>query len=181
MAWEIKPCLAHPKTKDGLPNSASVVARPRHPGLTDLEHPTSSWRLSMRIKLLVAAATLLARVTAFAADPPVTFQTQPAGRILDDARAIAKMVGGDKAAAEFNDGLKEKLGEKGFTRPRPRPADPRLPLLADKIEDTVGVLVVPVTGEKEFLAVWSGSTAQAEGRRQGALRVPAKVGDKGVS
>ena len=69
----------------------------------------------MRMTFLVAAAALLAPMTAVAADPPVTFQTQPAGRILDDARTIAKMVGGDKAATEFNDGLKEKLGEKGFS------------------------------------------------------------------
>ena len=105
----------------------------------------------MRMKFLVVAAVLLAPMTAVAADPPVTFQTQPAGRILNDARTIAKMFGGEKAATEFNAGLKKKLGDKGLDGlDLDRPVLGYL-LLADKTEDTVGVLAIPVTGEKAFL------------------------------
>jgi len=134
----------------------------------------------MRMKFLVAAATLLAPMTAFAADPPVTFQTQPAGRILDDARAIAKMVGGDKAATEFNDGLKEKLGEKGFSGlDLDRPILGYL-LLSDKIEDTIGVLVVPVTGEKEFLTLLERlDMPKPKAGEKGLYEFPGKDDDKG--
>jgi hypothetical protein len=131
------------------------------------------------MKFLAAVAILLAPMTALAADPPVTFQTKPVGRILDDARAIAKMVGGEKAATEFNDGLKEKLGEKGFTGlDLDRPILGYL-LLSDKIEDTIGVLVVPVTGEKEFLGLMERlEVPKPKAGEKGLYEFPGKEGDK---
>src|SRR5581483_7552140 len=86
-----------------------------------------------------------------AADPPIVFQAQPVGKLLDDARAVGTLLAGDKAAKELNDSIKQALGEKGFdgldlTRPVVGyflvPADPEM--------STV-VVALPVTGEKEFL------------------------------
>ncbi|MFO0823993.1 MAG: hypothetical protein U0792_12925 [Gemmataceae bacterium] len=107
----------------------------------------------MRIGFLALAAVLVAPVAAFAADPPIVFQTQSANRVLGDVRAIVKMVGGENAAKQFNEELKAKLGDKGFDG-----LDVDRPILgyvalAGKIEDTVGVVAIPVTGEKEFLAL----------------------------
>ncbi|MDB5305859.1 MAG: hypothetical protein JWO38_61 [Gemmataceae bacterium] len=106
----------------------------------------------MRTGLLATAlAVLLAPAAAPAADPPIVYQTQPIGRLLDDTRATIALVGGEKAVDEFNDVIKRALGEKGFdgldlNRPVVGyvdvPADPK---------DTVAVLALPVTGEKEFL------------------------------
>lgn len=102
--------------------------------------------------LVAAAAVALMAAAAPAADPPVVFQTQPAGRLLEEARGVAKLIGGDKAAEEFDRGLKAELGDKGFdgldlTRPVAGyvavPADPAR---------TVAVVALPVTGEKEFVA-----------------------------
>ncbi|WP_439627791.1 hypothetical protein [Gemmata sp.] len=123
----------------------------------------------MRLKFLVAAAVLLAPMTALAADPAVTFQTQPAGKILNDVRSIAKLIGGEKAAAEFNNSLKEKLGDKGLDGlDLDRPVLGYV-VLAEKIDDSVAVVAVPVTGEKEFLALLE------------RLEAPKpKAGDKGL-
>ncbi len=107
----------------------------------------------MRIGFLAALAFLCIPTTTLAADPPIVFQTQPPGRILDDVRAVAKILGGDKAVKEVNDRIKEKLGEKGLEG-----LDLNRPVLgyvsfAKKIEDVVAVVAIPVAGEKEFLAL----------------------------
>jgi hypothetical protein len=107
----------------------------------------------MRSGLLVAAAAALLTtpVVAVAADPPVVFQTQPVGKLLDDLRGVASLLGGDAAVKGLNDNIKRDLGEKGFdgldlTRPIVGyvliPANP---------EESVFVVALPVTGEKEFL------------------------------
>jgi len=114
-----------------------------------------------------------------AADPPVVFQTQPLGKMLGDVRSVVKMVGGDKAVTGFNDGIKEKLGEKGFEG-----LDLNRPILgyaslADKIEETVLVVVVPVTGEKEFIALIERMTEQKPvAGEKGLYEIPAP-GDDG--
>jgi hypothetical protein len=105
----------------------------------------------MRTASLTLAACLAAPAAAPAADPPIVFQTQPTGRILDDFRAVTKMIGGDKAVKTFNDGIKQALGEKGYEG-----LDLVRPLLgyvvlAANLDDVVAVVAVPVTGEKEFL------------------------------
>src|SRR5437763_1481650 len=62
-----------------------------------------------------AAAVLLASPPAVpAADPPITFQTQPVGKLLDDTRALATMLVGDKAAKEVNEGIRRTFGDKGL-------------------------------------------------------------------
>lgn len=106
----------------------------------------------MRTGLLATVmAVLLVPALASAADPPIVYQTQPVGRVLDEVRAVASLVGGAKAVEAFNGNIKKSLGDKGFdgldiNRPVfgyvDIPADPKA---------TVAVLALPVTGEKEFL------------------------------
>src|SRR4051794_21511031 len=107
----------------------------------------------MRYAFVLAAATLFAPAALRAADPapalpPITFQTQPVNRLLDDLRAAADLIGGEKAVKALNNGLKDKFGEKVF-----HGLDLQRPIigyvtLAPKPEDTVAVLAFPVTGEK---------------------------------
>lgn len=107
----------------------------------------------MRYSLALVAAALLAPAPLRAADPPITFQTQPINRVLDDMRAAADLIGGEKAVKAFNDGIKEKFGEKGFDG-----LDLNRPIvgyvvLAPKAADMVAVIAFPVTTEKEFVAL----------------------------
>jgi hypothetical protein len=116
----------------------------------------------MRYALALTFAALLAPPTLRAADPelpPVTFQTHPPERVLNDLRFAADLVGGEKAVKAFNDAIKAKLGEKGFEG-----LDLSKPVvgyinLKPKPEDTSVVIAFPVTNEKEFLALcdrWNG-------------------------
>jgi hypothetical protein len=112
----------------------------------------------MRTRLLALAALLLGTTAATAQPagpplPPIVFQSQPVGRILDDLRTGADLVGGEKGVQALNKGLKEWLGEKGFdgldlTRPLVGYV-----VLAPKPEDITAVVAFPVTGEAEFLAL----------------------------
>ncbi len=107
----------------------------------------------MRYGLVLAAAALFAPASAFAADPPITFQTQPLNRVLDDFRAAADLIGGEKAVKAVNAAIKEKLGEKGFAGlDLDRPVVGYVSL-APKPEDIVAVVAIPVTNEKDFLAL----------------------------
>jgi hypothetical protein len=106
----------------------------------------------MRHTLVLAAAVLFAPVSAFGADPPITFQTHAVERVLDDLRGAADMIGGEKAVKAVNAAIKDKLGEKGFEG-----LDIGKPVvgyvtLAPKLDETVAVIAFPVTGEKEFLS-----------------------------
>lgn len=107
----------------------------------------------MRYALVLAAAALLAPSAVRAADPPITFQTQPFDRLLNDLRTAADLVGGEKAVKGFNDAIKGKLGDKGFEGLDLNRPIVGYVLLAPKAEDIVGVIAFPVTNEKEFLAL----------------------------
>lgn len=123
---------------------------------------------------LLALAVLAAPAAAPAADPPVVFQTQPIGRLVDDARATVKLLAGDREAKDFDKALTQGLGEKGFdgldlSRPVVGyvvvPADPK---------QTVAVLALPVTTEEAFAAFcerWNKSKPKPLGG--GAYEVPA--------
>jgi len=130
----------------------------------------------MRMGFLAVAACLIAPMTGIAADPPIVFQVQPAGRLLSDVRSVAKMVGGENAVNEFNDKLKEHLGEKGFEG-----LDLGRPILGyvvldGKLEDVVAVLVVPVTGEKEFLGLMERfNIGKPKSEEKGLYEIP--IGD----
>ncbi len=131
-----------------------------------------------RFLLSLAAAAVVGLAPAAAAPPrlpPLVFQTQPAGKLLDDLRAAARMLGGDKAVAEFNDKLKGKFGDKGLdgldlTRPTVGASD----VTSDG--DEFGVYVLPITGEAAFLALVErvGGKAEAVDGKKGlyALSYP---------
>jgi hypothetical protein len=107
----------------------------------------------MRYALVLAAAALFAPSSAFAADPPITFQTHPIDRVLDELRAAADLVGGEKAVKAVNKSIKDKFGEKGFEGlDISRPVVGYV-LLAPKPENITAVVALPITGEKEFLAL----------------------------
>lgn len=118
---------------------------------------TSRSENHMRYAFVLTAATLFAPAALRAADPaplpPITFQTQPVNRVLDDLRAAADLIGGEKAVKALNNGLKEKFGDKVF-----HGLDLQRPVvgyvtLAPKPEDIVAVVAFPVTNEKDFLAL----------------------------
>ncbi|WP_439629307.1 hypothetical protein [Gemmata sp.] len=113
----------------------------------------------MRSRFLHALAAVLALGGAATAEPPkpaVVIQTQPMSRVLADVREALRQVGGaaqgEAMAKDFEKGLKESLGEKGFdgldiNRPAAAYA-----VLRDKPEDCGLVVVLPVTAEKDFVA-----------------------------
>jgi len=125
----------------------------------------------MRCGLFAVAALLFASPALLAADPPVVqarpvgvgagaaepalppivFQAHPLGRVLDELRMTADIIGGEKAVKAVNKGLKEIFGDKGLDG-----LDLGRPIvgyvvLAPKPEDITAVIALPVTGEKEFL------------------------------
>src|SRR5262249_25430922 len=64
----------------------------------------------MRYALVLTAAALFAPAPGFGAEsalPPITFQTHSVDRVLNDLRAAADLVGGEKAVKSLNDGLKQ--------------------------------------------------------------------------
>ncbi len=133
----------------------------------------------MRLGLLAAVALLVTSMTAIAADPPIVFQTQPVGRMLNDVRSVVKMVGGEKAVAEFNDGIKTKLGEKGFEGLDLNRPILGYAMLAEKIEESVVVVAIPMTGEKDFLALIERLTGQKpKAGEKGLYEIPTQ--DEGV-
>jgi hypothetical protein len=108
----------------------------------------------MRTRLLAAAVLLVGAVNVAAADPPlppVVFQAQSVGRVLDDFRAAAGLVGGEKAVKMVNKGLKEAFGEKGLEGLDINRPVVGYVVLAPKPGDITAVVALPVTGEKEFL------------------------------
>jgi len=138
----------------------------------------------MRSGLFVAAAAALLAtpVVALAADPPVVFQTQPVGKLLDDLRAVGSLLGGDAAVKELNDNIKRNLGEKGFDGlDLTRPIVGYVMVPAD-VEQFVVVVVLPATGEKEFLDLCERANKQKPKPLPGGLYElpPADLGVPGI-
>lgn len=105
----------------------------------------------MRNAFLAAAVLLLAAPAALAADPPIVLQSQPLGRLFEDVRSAANIVGGEKAVKAFNSAIKDGFGEKGLEG-----LDLNRPMvgyvvLAPKPADITAVVALPISGEKEFL------------------------------
>ena len=127
----------------------------------------------MRTGLFLTAALALVAPPAAAADPPVVYQTQPVGRVLDEARAAVNSMGGERAVKEFNAGIRQKLGEKGFDGldlNRPLVGYVVVPADAKK---SVAVVAIPVSGEKAFLDFcerWNKSKPKA--LKDGLYEVP---------
>lgn len=111
----------------------------------------------MMARLFTAVVAALALALPVAAQtkpkgPALTFQAQPAGKILDDIRTgIKSFSGSDTEVKKFDAEMKTTLGETGLTgldlqRPLVGYAD-----FSDKAEEFGGVAVVPITDEKDFL------------------------------
>ena len=107
----------------------------------------------MRYALVLAAAALFAPTAVRAADPPITFQTHPLDRVLADLRAAADLVGGEKAVKAVNKSIKDTFGEKGLEGLDINQPVVGYVILAPKPQDITAVVVLPITGEKEFLAL----------------------------
>jgi hypothetical protein len=109
--------------------------------------------LRTRIPAALAAAFLAAGVSPAADAPAAVAQSQPLGETLTLVRGLVKKYGGEDALAKFNDGLAKALGEKGYDG-----LDMTKPLrgymvLTDDPQQPGGVVMLPVTGEKEFIAL----------------------------
>ena len=134
----------------------------------------------MRYALVLTAAALLAPSAVRAADPPpITFQTQPLDRLLNDLRTAADIVGGEKAVKGLNDSIKEKLGEKGFEGLDVTKPVVGYVVLAPKLDDITAVIAFPATTEKEFLSFcerWNSGTKPKD-LGKGLYEVPAIAPD----
>jgi hypothetical protein len=133
-------------------------------------------------RTLVLAAALVAAAPAVAADPPIVFQTQPVGRLLDDARTVVGMVAGDKEVKAFNDGLRQTFGEKGLegldlTRPVLGYC-----VLAPKLTESATVVLLPIGTEQEFLDLCERANRQKPKPLGGGLYElpPADFADKAM-
>ncbi|MCE9565483.1 MAG: hypothetical protein K8U57_25970 [Planctomycetes bacterium] len=111
----------------------------------------------MRTGLFAITAMLFAASQAPAADPPLpplTFQTQPLGQVLDNMRFAADLVGGEKGVKAFTKELKSVFGEKGLDGvDLTRPIVGYAFLDSPKLEQATVVVALPVTDEKEFLTM----------------------------
>jgi hypothetical protein len=107
----------------------------------------------MRSGLVALAALLFTTTPALAADPPIVFQVQPVGQVLDELRAAGGIVAGEKGTKAVNKIVKSIFGEKGlegFDINRPVVG---YVILAPKPEDITAVIALPISGEKEFLTL----------------------------
>lgn len=121
----------------------------------------------MRFRLTLAALLLGAGLAS--AEPPkpaVVVQVKPVSRVLGEVREMVRQVGGpaegDRLVKGFDQGLKDALGEEGFEG-----LDINRPIAVyvvakEKAEDCRLVLVVPVTGEKEFVGFLGRIKVKAE-------------------
>ena len=113
----------------------------------------------MRLRFFTACAAVLFAATPLYAEPPkptLVVQAKPLFRLLAEFREMIRQVGGpdegEKMVKEFDRDIKDGLGEQGFEG-----IDTNRPLaaygmLGEELKDSSIVLVVPVTGEKEFLS-----------------------------
>lgn len=108
---------------------------------------------------ITVAFSLLAGHAAFA-DPPkpaVVLQTKPTARMLAEVREMIRQVAGpveaERLVKEFDAGLKSNLGEQGFEGIDANRPVGAYAVLGDTFQASTLVLVVPVTGEKEFIGL----------------------------
>jgi hypothetical protein len=114
----------------------------------------------MRMRFILALSAVITTTIPAQAEPPkptVVVAAKPISRLLAEYREMLRQVGGaaqgEQLVKGFENDLKEIFGEHGFEG-----IDLNRPLAAystvrEKFKETNLVLVVPVTGEKEFLAL----------------------------
>ena len=113
----------------------------------------------MMARFTVAVAALFASAGLAAAAPPepaLVIQVKPVSRILGDIKEIIRQVGGpiegNRLVKDFESKIKDGLGEKGFEGFDINRPVAIFAVLKEKAEDCSLGVVLPVTGEKEFLA-----------------------------
>lgn len=108
----------------------------------------------MLIRFVSAALVLSLAVSpalpADAGKPAITGQTQPMSKLLADLKMMARLVAGDEAVKSIDDGIKENLGEKGFTGLDLNRHFLGYGDLDENVEKSGGVLLVPYTTEDDF-------------------------------
>ena len=143
----------------------------------------------MTARLMAAAlAVALAAPAGFAAPddtglPANVLQIQPLGKTLTDVKAVVKSLGGDKAVKDFDAKVQEKLGDKGFAGLDLTKPVYGYQFLKDDLDDPAGVLILPVTTEKEFLALLKRLDIEADPAKADAtaydLNMPDALDPKG--
>src|SRR5580658_7701301 len=113
----------------------------------------------MFFRALIAIGAICASalpVLAQTVKPTVVVTAKPLSQLLSDYREMIRQVGGpatgNQLVAAFDEQIKEVLGEQGFEGfdiNRPVAA---YTVVKEKFEDTNPILIVPISGEKEFLA-----------------------------
>jgi len=111
-------------------------------------------------RVLTACVGILFAAASVHAQPPkpaIVVQAKPVSRLLADLREGVRQVAGpaeaEKAIKELNENIKRTLGEQGFEGLDTNRPIGAYVVLRDEIQDTSAVLVVPVTGEKEFVGL----------------------------
>jgi hypothetical protein len=121
--------------------------------------PRTDRDLPMKFVFFGIAALILA-ITPALAEPPkptIVAQAKPVARLMGDFREMVRQTAGpdfaDKALKEFDNGLKELLGEQGFEGLDINRPMGTYVVVRDDIQDTSAFVVVPITGEKEFIGL----------------------------
>lgn len=106
----------------------------------------------MRFRAAVLTLLLVLPLSAAEPGPAAILQTASPSKLLTDIRAAANLVAGEMGSKSIDDGLKEFLGEKGFSG-----LDLSKPILGymvydeKDVEKTAIVLIVGITKEEDFL------------------------------
>lgn len=123
----------------------------------------------MWFRFTLASFALLLAIAPARAEPPqptIVGQAKPISRLLTEFREMIRQTAGpteaERLVKEFDQSLKDGFGERGFEG-----LDLNRPLgmyavLGEQIEDTRVVVVVPTTGEKEFIALLERIRIKAE-------------------
>ncbi len=119
-------------------------------------------RTFLAVALFAATATPIFAQAAKTDGPAITVQAQPLGKLLADVKIIVQKVGVADAVKTFDEKLEDALGEKGFTGIDLTRLFGGYVILKDDLEDIGGVVMVPVTNEKDFLALLKRMKVDAE-------------------
>jgi hypothetical protein len=113
----------------------------------------------MSIRLILAAAVIcFSHICANAQTPKptVVLTAKPISRLLSEYREMIQQIGGpaegERVVKGFDDQLKEHLGEQGFEGLDINRPFAAYTVVKEKFEDTNPILILPITGEKEFIA-----------------------------
>ena len=143
-------------------------------------------RTFLAVVLFATTTTPIFAQAAKTDGPAITVQAQPLGKLLADIKLIAQKVGGADAVKTFDEKLEDALGEKGFTGIDLTRLFGGYVIQKDDLENIGGVVMVPVTNEKDFLALLKRMKVDAELVKDGKglyeLTPPddANLGDKSV-